>query len=678
MNLESDVRELKGVGDKKAQLLAKLNIFAIGDLLMHYPRTYQDRTNIKRIAELRDGEEVLTSGTVLRMQLTGKNYRKPTLRLLVDDGSGQMEVIFFNGKWLQSSFTIGQTYTFFGKSELQYGRRNMLHPEFSRGDSDESETILPIYPLTEGLKQSELRKWIRQALDVIDESEEHLPASIVEKYQLCPYGYALKHIHYPENRQGFKVAKYRLAFEELFILQVGLMFLRSNTVAAKGIVFSKNAGEDQFIKNLPYSLTGAQARVVSEICHDMESDSVMNRLVQGDVGSGKTAVAEIALFKAVRSGYQGAMMAPTEILAQQHYAEMSRIFEPYGIKVGFLGGSLTAKEKRNMLGAMASGDVDIVVGTHALVQEGVEFDHLGLVITDEQHRFGVNQRKTLSRKGDNPDMLVMTATPIPRTLAVILYGDLDISIIDELPPGRQTIKTKAVTEKERIKVYEFMRKEVASGRQCYVVAPLIEDSETLEIRSAESIYEEIKDGFREFNVALLHGEMKQSEKDDIMSRFASGEINVLVSTVVIEVGINVPNATLMIIENSERFGLAQLHQLRGRVGRGTHQSYCVLVLGGGGEVAKQRAEIMCESSDGFYISEKDLELRGPGEIFGTRQHGIPDLKVADLAKHTQILAASQAAAKELLNYDSALVGVENKGIREQVSKLFGNNMMLQM
>ncbi len=675
MNLNDSVKTLKGVGDKKAALLEKVNIKTLNQLLGYFPRTYQDRTNIKKIKELVDGEEALITGIVTGMQLTGKNYRRPTLRLLVDDGSGLMEIIFFNGRWLKSSFKIGVNYTFFGKAEVKNGKNSMLHPDYSKGDTEE-KGILPVYPLTEGLRQSDFRKWIKETLTLIDLEDEHLPKPVIEENRLCPYGYAVKNIHFPQERQSLKIARYRLIFEELLILQVGLLYLRKGNVASKGIKFSSNAGEETFIAGFPYELTAAQERVVKEIKKDMESDSVMNRLVQGDVGSGKTAIAEIALFKAVKSGYQGTMMAPTEILAKQHFNELSDTFSPFGIKVGFLGGNLTTKEKKTVLEQIAKGEIDIVVGTHALVQPNVVFNNLGMVITDEQHRFGVNQRKLLSQKGNSPDMLVMTATPIPRTLAVILYGDLDVSVINELPPGRQTIKTFSITDKERIRLYEFMRKEVASGRQCYIVAPLIEDSETMELKSAESLYEEVRGGFPEFRVELLHGGMKQAEKDQVMGNFAMGEVDILVSTVVIEVGINVPNATLMIIENSERFGLAQLHQLRGRVGRGRHQSYCVLVLGGGGEVAKERAKIMCQSADGFYISEKDLELRGPGEIFGTRQHGIPDLKVADLAKHTKILAISQEKAKALIGKDPQLKKPENAGLREKVQGLFNESLTL--
>ena len=675
MNPEDSVKNLKGIGEKKAELLAKLGIFTIKDLLSYYPRTYQDRGNCKRICDLAPGEEALCAGTVMQMKLTGKNFRKPTLRLLVNDGSGNMEVIFFNGKWLQKSFNIGDICTFFGKAELSYGKITMLHPEYSKGAA-EDEGILPIYPLTSGLRQSDLRKWIKSVLEQGAGDTEFFPREIIEKYRLCPRDYALANIHFPKDRQKYKEAAYRLAFEELFLLQTGLLFLKNGARSEKGIAFKKEPVEEEFIEGLPFTPTGAQKRAIEEIARDMEKELAMNRLLQGDVGSGKTVVAQTALFKAVKNGYQGVLMAPTEILAKQHFEDFRKAFEPYGMKIGFLGGTMPAKQKKETLEDLESGEIDIAIGTHALIQDSVSFKNLGLVITDEQHRFGVEQRKKLGSKGEAPDMLVMTATPIPRTLAVILYGDLDISIIDELPPGRQAVKTTALKAKERKKAYDFMAGEIQKGRQCYIVAPLIEDSESIEASSAQSLFEDLKEEYPDIRFALLHGDMKQAQKDEIMEDFFAGSTDVLVSTVVIEVGINVPNATLMIIENSERFGLAQLHQLRGRVGRGKHQSYCMLILGNEGEIAEKRAEIMCASTDGFYISEEDLKLRGPGEIFGTRQHGLPDLKVADLAKHTRLLAVTQGAVKELLEEDRTLSKPENAGIKSRIAGLFGKGLIL--
>jgi len=673
MELSSNITEIKGIGEKKAQLLQKLNINNVSDMLGHYPRNYQNRTNYKYICEVRHEEEVLVSGVVVMTTATGYMYKKRTLRVLVDDGTGKAEIIFFNAKYIMNYFKKGQKYSFFGKASKEGGKLVFLHPEYFAGGAEDSQGILPIYPLSAGLTQSEMRKWQNEVQKCVSEREEYLPETVIENHKLCPVDYALKNIHFPENMQKLKVAKFRLVFEELLLLQIGLLSLKKTNSCAEGISFSKNVDVKEFINSFPYELTGAQKRVTEEIMADMESGKTMNRLVQGDVGSGKTAIAEIGLYKAVKCGFQGVMMAPTEILARQHFEELSRIFKPFGIRCGFLSGSLTAKEKRECLALLEAGEIDILVGTHALIQPDVKFKNLGLVITDEQHRFGVNQRRLLADKGKFPDTLVMTATPIPRTLAIILYGDLDISIIDELPKGRKKIITKAITGKDRIKAYEFVRKQVAEGRQCYVVAPLIEDSESIDVKSAEGIYEELCEGFPEFKTSLLHGDMKQNEKDAIMEAFKNGETDVLVSTVVIEVGINVPNATLMIIENSERFGLAQLHQLRGRVGRGDKQSYCILINEGNSAVAAERAEIMVSSTDGFVISEKDLELRGPGEFFGTKQHGIPELKVADLAKHTKILAVAQTEAKRIMSEDPELKAEENQGIYNKLMELFPQN-----
>ncbi|MEG1584130.1 MAG: ATP-dependent DNA helicase RecG, partial [Anaerovorax sp.] len=461
-----------------------------------------------------------------------------------------------------------------------------------------------------------------------------------------------------------------LVFDELFLLQIGLMAIKSKFKAkGLGILFDKSISCDPYEKTLPYELTAAQKRVIGQIIDDMETQKVMNRLVQGDVGSGKTAIAELALYKAVKCGYQGTLMAPTELLAKQHYE---------GITTGYLTGSVTSKEKEEILTDLRSGKIQVLIGTHAIIQDGVEFENLGLVVTDEQHRFGVNQRMMLTKKGNNPDVLVMTATPIPRTLAVILYGDLDISVIDELPPGRQQIITRAVGEDGRDRAYNFVKNEIQNGRQGYIVAPLIDDSEKVTAKSAESLYEELSQRFGEFKIALLHGEMKQNDKDKIMEAFYLGETNLLVSTVVIEVGINVPNATIMLIENAERFGLAQLHQLRGRVGRGSEQSYCILISQSSTEVAALRANIMVASTDGFYIAEKDLQLRGPGEFFGTRQHGIPDLKLADLIRHVDILDTVKDEAKNLLEADPFLEQEENRRLKEKIQLKFNDNFDLNL
>ena len=524
-----------------------------------------------------------------------------------------------------------------------------------------------------------MRKWQREAQESAKSAEEFLPEDIIRRHHLCSYAYALSNIHFPQDEIRFKEAKYRLIFDEMLVLQTGLFAVKAGSAEKKkGISFSREVDVSEYIDSLSYPLTSAQKRAVSEIIGNMESETVMNRLLQGDVGSGKTAVAEIAMFKAARSGFQAVLMAPTEILAKQHYDGIKNRFSAFGIETGFLSGSVNKKEREETLARLQEGRIAILIGTHAVIQPDVKFQNLGLVITDEQHRFGVNHRALLGEKGKNPDMLVMTATPIPRTLAVILYGDLDVSVIDELPPGRKKIITRAVDGNNRNAVYSFVRKQLEKGHQAYVVTSLIEDSETMTMHSAESVYTELSGVFEEFEVALLHGELKQKEKDQIMMRFAKGAIDVLVSTVVIEVGINVPNATVMVIENSERFGLAQMHQLRGRVGRGGIQSYCILIHEGKSEVARARAEIMESTADGFVIAEKDLELRGPGEFFGTRQHGLPDLQIANLIKHTALLETVKKEAVFILKEDPTLQSEKYAPLKAKILQIFQGSLDLRL
>lgn len=680
MIISDQVSSLKGVGPKKALALEKLGIKTIEDLLYFFPRDYQDRRHITKIIDLKEDRAALVRGTVQLVVKDGYRYGKnQKLRLLVDDGTHAMEVVFFNAKYMTNLFKQGNTYDFYGKPAVNYGKLQMIHPDFSPSEKNLQQGILPIYPLAAGLGQNEIRKWQRTVHNVIDQIEEYLPVDLIEKNRLCGLQYAIKNLHFPDEKEALLQGKYRLIFDELLALQVGLLAAKQqSTRGKKGLMLDETVNTKTYIDTLSYDLTNAQKKVIKEIDHDMQSGKVMNRLVQGDVGSGKTVVAEIALYKTVKSGFQGVMMAPTEILARQHYEGLFKSFQAHNIKVGILTGSMTAKEKKEVLEQLAAGEVEILVGTHAIIQPNVMFQNLGLVITDEQHRFGVNQRSKLSDKGNNPHVLVMTATPIPRTLAVILYGDLDISIIDELPPGRQKIITKAIDETKRDSSYDFIQKELDQGRQAYVVTPLIEESEVLEAKSAEKVYKELKKRFNKNEVALLHGEMRQAEKDEIMSRFYQNEIHVLVSTVVIEVGINVPNATVMVIENAERFGLAQLHQLRGRIGRGSHQSYCILISKQTSEVASQRAEIMASSQDGFYIAEKDLEIRGPGEIFGTRQHGIPDLNLADLVKHIKVLNVVKNEASLIISEDPLLESEKYIGLKRRVFKLFGENFTLKI
>lgn len=681
MGVYDAVTALKGVGVKKADALEKLNIRTLEDLMLFFPRGYEDRRNRIKIAQLKQEEAAVIKGKVAVISSGSFRYgKKQPMKLLVSDETGAVEVVFFNAAYLKNVFKNGEEYVFYGKPTFNFNKLQMIHPEFSKNqDESENEGILPVYPLTKGVTQKEMRQWQRCLSELYPELDDYLSDEIKEKNRLCSLQYALENIHFPKEKQSLLEAKYRLVFDELLVLQTGLISARRNVKNdERGIAFSKSADIRPYVSSLPFPLTKAQKRCVDEIEKDLESGKVMNRLVQGDVGSGKTVLAEIAMYKAVKSDYQAALMAPTEILALQHFEGISKAFEKHHINVGFLSGSMKPSEKREVLSRLKAGEVQVVIGTHAIIQPDVEFKNLGLVITDEQHRFGVGQRIRLKEKGENPNILVMTATPIPRTLAVVLYGDLDVSVIDELPPGRQPIKTKTVTSENRDKCYKYVEKQLASGRQAYVVTSLIEESEILDVRSAEKVTEELSERFAAYNVALIHGSMKQSEKDEIMAEFYHGKIDVLVATVVIEVGINVPNATVMVIENAERFGLAQLHQLRGRVGRGHHKSYCFMVLEGKSEIAGRRCEIMETSGDGFYIAEEDLKLRGPGEIFGTRQHGIPDLNIADIARHLDILSHAKNEAMEILAKDPKLEDYENQGLKKRVIKLFGEDLILDL
>lgn len=680
MELRDPVTVLKGLGPKKAQALEKLNIRTLEDLLYFFPREYQDRRDVKKIKELQQDQPVLVRGRIELIVKDGYRYgKKQKLRLLVKDEDSSMEVIFFHAGYLSKLFEKGVEYDFYGKPSVQFGRLQMIHPDFARSEKGQMGRILPVYPLTAGLSQKEMRSWQQTVQELIEQIEEPLPEELLQKNRLCSFQFALKNIHFPEEKSPLRQGKFRLIFDELLTLQTGLLASRQLASRGKtGAVFDRKVDILEYSNTFPYDLTNAQKRVIGEIVADLDSGRVMNRLVQGDVGSGKTAVAEIALYKAVKSGYQGVLMAPTELLAKQHYNGVKKNFEPFGIRVELLTGGIGAAQRRRILEELADGTIQILIGTHAIIQPDVRFHKLGLVITDEQHRFGVNQRNLLQEKGENPHVLVMTATPIPRTLAVILFGDLDISIIDELPPNRQKIVTRAFEEQEREKGYDFIFSQLQQGRQAYVVAPLIDESEALDVKSTEALYEELSVRFQGYTAALLYGTMKQKEKDEIMERFYQGEIQILVSTVVIEVGINVPNATVMVIENAERFGLAQLHQLRGRVGRGEHQSFCILIHNATSEIGKARMKIMTESQDGFYIAEKDLEIRGPGDLFGTRQHGIPDLNLADLVKHIKILDQVKAEAKRIIEEDPFLEARKYKGLRENIIKLFGADFTLKL
>ena len=640
------------------------------DLLTHYPREYKDRSEILKIADLPMDEP---STFLAQVKEEGQNSRHGRLvytRMKVYDETGSVGVLWYNQPYMKNSLKIGEWYLFSGKLQKKYGRTEILSPEIERiGENFAGGRIIPVYPASEGISQKMLRNLIEDALSQMSGGmREELPLWLRKEYKLAERNFAIENIHFPKTEQGFYDARRRLVFEELFILQTALFQLK-NTLedSGEGIVLKKKKALQEGEEMLPFALTGAQKRVLQEIEKDMTSGKIMNRLVQGDVGSGKTAVAIITSYWAIQNGWQAAIMAPTEVLANQHFESFQKIFEPAGIEVVLLTGSLKAKEKREALAQVANGEAQMIVGTHAVIQKGVEYHKLGIAITDEQHRFGVRQRSTLAEKGENVHTLVMTATPIPRTLALILYGDLDISIIDELPPGRQKIDTSAVDSRYHQRIYTFIQKHVKEGRQAYVICPMIEENEKLEVQNVLDYTEELIQELPECRVACVHGKMKAKEKQEIMDRFAAREIDVLVSTTVIEVGINVPNATIMLIENAERFGLAQLHQLRGRVGRGAEKSYCILVSDTKTKVAKERMKTMTESEDGFVISEKDLKLRGPGEFFGIRQHGLPELKIADLYKDMAILKEAQSAAAELLRKDRFLESEEHFLLKEHIS-----------
>lgn len=689
MDLNDSIAAIRGIGPKKAQRLNNIDIASVEDLLNHFPRGYQDRREVTQISNLQNGIPALTYGVITMVVKESTRYKKQQiLRILVEDSlpggeAATMEVVFFHVNYLESQFKKGEPYYFYGTAKVEWGKRQMVFPEFFPANSPQASlkarTILPIYPSTYGISQVELRKWVRAALEPPCEFGEYLPEDVLQDCRLCSLDYAMHKIHFPDEKDELKAAKYRLIFDELYLLQLGLMMLaQKNKSGLPGLVMSGDTRP--FIDRLPFRLTDAQDRIMHEIFGDMVSGRRMNRLIQGDVGSGKTVLSALALYKAVISGYQGVLMAPTELLATQHCKTFRSLFRGFArpdgkeIEIAMLTGGMRASDKKTILAQMAAGELDIVIGTHALIQPGVGFHRLGLVVTDEQHRFGVEQRMQLNEKGQTPHILVMTATPIPRTLAVILFGDMDISLLDEKPAGRREIITTISDNLHRQEVYRFVEQELTRGRQAYVVTPLIEESDTLDVKSTEEVFAQLEKEFPSYRVAFLHGSMPRKEKDSIMIEFSEGRVDLLVSTVVIEVGIDVPNATVMVVENSERFGLAQLHQLRGRVGRGDEQSYCILISEGNSTFAKQRAEIMAASADGFYIAEKDLELRGPGEFFGTRQHGLPELKLADLTRHIKIMEEARNHVSKTLAKDPGLTDFPI--LQEKAKKLFERGLNL--
>lgn len=679
LDLYKDVQYVKGIGPKKADKLNKLGIFTLKDLLYYFPRQFEDRNNLKKIAQLEDGEKVTIKAVISSINTFSPKEGMTLTKIDVKDETGSAKLVFFNKSYIKNTFRPGDSILVFGKVKKKFNNLELTSCELEYLTNSPKNTcrFMPVYQLTYGVTNKEIMSIIRTVLE--DKEliiQEYMPQRIIEKYRLCSIDFAVRNIHSPSSKESLKIALYRIVFEELLILQLGLFVFKSGRNKEDGIKFETSKDLKKIISALPFKLTKAQNRALDEIIQDMNLEKIMNRLVQGDVGSGKTVVALLALANCVLNGYQGALMAPTEILAGQHYISLTESLKDFGINVGLLIGGLTKKQKDTVLEQIKNNEIDILIGTHALIEDKVEFNNIGLVITDEQHRFGVMQRSKLSLKGANPDILVMTATPIPRTLALILYGDLDISIIDELPPGRQPIETIAIEKSKRDRAYNnLVRREVESGRQVYIVCPLVEESEAIEAKSAVELVEELRaEYFHDLRLGLLHGKMKSSEKDEVMRLFKDKEIDILVSTTVIEVGVNVPNATLMIIENAERFGLAQLHQLRGRVGRGSHKSYCVLIYDSKTDVCRQRMAIMEETNDGFKISEKDLEIRGPGEFFGTRQHGLPELKVANLFKHIKILKLAQQEARYILGEDNNLQLKENMALKKEIIDKFKDTL----
>ena len=671
MQLKSDIKYVKGVGPTRAEAFYKLSMPSVGALLRYYPRAYEDWSQIVPIRDLQAGVQSCIRATVCH---TPTKIRIPGGTLLckttVTDGAGLLNLTFFNNKYIQNQLQEGEEYLFFGKPmQNRYGALEMASPLFQKPQS--AHRIRPIYPATSALNTKTIERCVQNALAALEtEIPDFLPREIRERNGLCVLDTAIRHIHFPPDEECLAAARKRLIFDELFLLQLGLLQMKSRTQTLSTDCVLKTDYTDEFSACLPFRFTGAQSRAVQEAMRDMQSGEPMNRLLQGDVGSGKTAVAAALVYSAAKNGLQSAMMAPTEVLAEQHYRTFQKFFAGTDVEIVLLTGSVSAAEKRAVKAKLASGEAALAVGTHALIQEDVDFARLGLCITDEQHRFGVAQRASLAAKGDNPHILVMSATPIPRTLGLILYGDLNVSVLNELPPGRQTVDTYRVGTSYRPRIYKFIEKHIEKGLQAYIVCPLVEEGE-LDLAPAEEYCKRLQNGvFHHRRVGLLHGKMKPKEKDKIMRAFSAGEIDILVSTVVVEVGVDVPNAAVMVIENAERFGLSQLHQLRGRVGRGTEKSTCILVSDAQNDEAKARFEILCETNDGFKIADADLKLRGPGDFFGKRQHGLPALRLADILRDSALLTTVQREAAALLQMDAQLQNPEYAAVKRQLDKMF--------
>lgn len=675
LKLDDKITVLKGVGEKRSKYYAKLGIKTVYDLLCHFPRNYIDYTSPVSIGETTLNENNVIKG-IVRKKMAPARIRNGLViyKAVISDESGDATIIIYNSDYMFDMLSCGSEYVLYGKITGDLIRREITSPMILNAKNDDK--IQPIYPLTEGLTQPMMRLTVKNALTILnDDIYEPVPKKYLMENSLASLPYALENIHFPKDINELSLAKDRLVFDELLVLQLGMSMIKGKTQTGTGCTM-KAVSLQKFSNNLPFEMTNGQKNAISDCLGDMQKPNSMNRLIQGDVGSGKTVVAAACAYFAERNGFQTALMAPTEILANQHFNTLNQFLEPLGVKVCLLTGSMTAKQKKLVKADIADGKYAVSVGTHALIQDSTVFKNLGLVITDEQHRFGVEQRALLSGKGENPHRLVMSATPIPRTLALMIYGDLDISVINELPKGRKKIETYAVTGKLRERAFGFVKDRLREGRQAYIVCAMIEDNE-MDLQAVESYSKQIQENqFKEFKVGLLHGKMPPADKEGIMHKFKEHQIDLLVSTTVVEVGVDVPNAAIMLIENADRFGLSQLHQLRGRVGRGEYQSYCILVTDNVTDESKKRLRILSNTSDGFKISEEDLKLRGPGDFFGQRQHGLPKLKIADMAENMDILHVAQKTASRILDKDYDLSKNENQELRNLVDKLFSDDIDL--
>ncbi len=675
---EAPLKFIKGVGEKRALLLNKLDIRCVNDLVHYFPRAYIDFSSPVPIPELIPGTVACFKAFIGYTPVKNEIRRGMTIyKTLLIDGEYSVHLSIFNNSYLAESLVEGEEYCFYGKILVNKGMLEITNPIIEKADTE--CVMQPVYPLTAGLTSRMLSKIIANGISVYESTvaEDIIPGYIRQRYSLCHELFALKSIHNPKSGYDVEISRHRLIFEELLVLQLGMKLMKSRN-RGKTAFFIEKDYSGEFAASLPFSLTAAQSRAIESCIKDISGNIPMNRLIQGDVGSGKTVVAASVIYTAAKNGMQSAFMAPTDILARQHYATLSRLFEGKDIKAELLTGSLGAKRKNEIKERLKSGETQVVIGTHALLTDNTEFSRLGLVITDEQHRFGVKQRGALSSKGMNPHTLVMSATPIPRTISLILYGDLDLTVIDELPKGRQRISTYAVDTSYRQRIYAFIKKHLDAGLRAYIVCPLVEENDG-ELAAAKQYAEKLqKEHFTDYKVGLLHGKMKAKEKERIMADFASGEINLLVATTVIEVGVDVPESVIMVIENAERFGLSQLHQLRGRVGRGKDKSYCILISDAENESTRARLDIMCKTADGFKIADKDLELRGPGDFFGSRQSGIPKMKIADLTENMDTVRQSKEASEEILRLDPDLSHPENKRLRQAVINLFNGEKGLTL